>query len=248
MNKWLFGGLIAVIFGVGGFFTGCRVGKKRTEAFYNNPDNWVCDEDGDIPLDDPDNTGIFEYTDKHDTVDAPDAMLDAYNATLNLYKYGVGTILLHHDEADDTSTTDEAEGKAIRDKIEEAMNKQSPPEDTSIQVISKDEWIRNVWEYEKDELIFFEYDEKLYDPQRDEIYEDADSIVGEGTLYMFSGSMDSVPETIYVCNEISETLYSITMKHEAWCDQGYHADLMAEAFPLDEDEERDSLWNDLHDD
>ena len=86
------------------------------------------------------------------------------------------------------------------------------------EVIGEEEYNANIWNYELENLIFYELDEVLYNETTQSIIENPNNVVGIGTLFGFGGDPNNPVDTLYVKNETFGTLFRIDRVDGAFCD------------------------------
>lgn len=92
------------------------------------------------------------------------------------------------------------------------------PEHLVPEIIGEEEYNANIWQYDLENLIFYEMDEVLYDETTQSIIESPDHVIGIGTLFEFGGDPNNPVDTIYVKNDTYGTLFRIDRVDAAFCD------------------------------
>ena len=107
------------------------------------------------------------------------------------------------------------------------------------EIIGEEEYNANIWQYDLENLIFYEMDEVLYNETTQAIVENPDNVIGIGTLFEFGGDPNNPTETIFVKNDTFGVLFRIDRLDAAFCDA------VDGSFPPQDDEEDDFGENDL---
>ena len=86
------------------------------------------------------------------------------------------------------------------------------------EIIGEEEYNANIWQYDLENLIFYEMDEVLYNETTQSIIENPDDVIGIGTLFEFGGDPNNPTETIYVKNDTYGVLFRIDRLDAAYID------------------------------
>lgn len=110
------------------------------------------------------------------------------------------------------------------------------------EIISEEEFNLNPWQFDIENLIFYEMDEVLYNESKQEPIQVPEDLIGIGTLFEFNGNPNNPVETIYVKNDTYGKIFRIDKLDAAFCDA------VDGSFPPEDDapeEEEDDYWNDV---
>lgn len=107
------------------------------------------------------------------------------------------------------------------------------------EIIGEEEFNRNIWHYDIENLLFYEMDEVLYNETTQSIVEYPDAVIGHGTLFEFGGDPNNPVYTIYVKNDTYGTIFRIESIDAAFCDS------VDGTCGPSEDDDDDDFWNDV---
>lgn len=98
------------------------------------------------------------------------------------------------------------------------------------EIIGEEEYNANIWNYDLENLLFYEMDEVLYNETTQTIIENPEDVIGHGTLFEFGGDPNNPVDTIFVKNDTYGVLFRIDRIDAAFCDA------VDGSFPPDEDD------------
>lgn len=111
------------------------------------------------------------------------------------------------------------------------------------EIIGEEEYNANIWNYDLENLVYYEQDDVLFNETTQAPIEHPDEVIGIGTLCEFGGDPNNPTETIYVKNETYGTLFRIDRVDAAFCDA-----VDGSCGPEDDEEEEDFTKDDYWDD
>ena len=223
MKPWM---KVLFLLGLGGsfgFFTGYNLGNRqgRKDGYQqcreDAEDRWEAfKQDGDRQLENA-RKALKEYqggdTDGDEDIPEMEDIVHDLDQDLPDYVFdnsGAGSTV-DGDEEEEPPTAEEPEGPVVR---------QLHPQDLLPQPITEDEYNLNEWDYDLVDLIFYEMDEVLYEPEHEEIIQQPDEVLGIGALFRFgwTGDPNNPEDYIYVKNDTMGTLYRVQRVDAAFCD------------------------------
>lgn len=114
------------------------------------------------------------------------------------------------------------------------------------EIIGEEEFNINIWQYDLENLLFYEIDEVLYNETTQSIIENPDDVVGVGTLFEFNANPLNQVDTIYVKNDTFGTLFRIDKLDAAFCDAVDGTCGPEDDDPEDDDDfTKEDYWNDV---
>lgn len=115
------------------------------------------------------------------------------------------------------------------------------------EIIGEEEYNLNIWQYDLENLLFYEMDEVLYNESTQSIIENPDDVIGIGTLFEFGGDPNNPVESIFVKNDTYGTLFRIDRLDAAFCDAVDGSCPPEDDEPEEEDDDfsKDDYWNDV---
>lgn len=223
MKPWMKAVMWALFGGGFGFFIGQQVGKKQGYVEYERR---IAEENDNM----------------RDAQEVTDDLQQRFDDVVYAMKEYAGIV----EEQPETATDDDPDMPTEADIAIDPDIPQLHPQHLVPEIIGEEEYNINIWQYDLENLLFYEMDEVLYNETTQSIIENPDDVIGIGTLFEFGGDPNNPVESIFVKNDTFGTLFRIDRLDAAFCD-AVDGSCPPEDDAPDEEEDfnSDDYWNDV---